>query len=198
MRFIILILIIVCTAPLTAQEKKELGTSKHKLGFSFGIGRNNGLDFANINIDRDYEIFLLQFQYHRTLIGRKHWGAELVGQPQLNFGSFQSLENFNISTQSIEAGINVGLLLRLNLFHDYFSIYGLIGSGPHFITRTPDRQASGFIFSDNFFMGVNLRISNNLFLDIRSGKRHASNLDFDFPNGGINTFIIYFGIIKSL
>jgi len=198
MRFIIFILILLCSNFLLSQERKELGNSRHKIGFNIGIGKNDGLDFANINIDRDYELYLFQFQYNRTIIGRKLWGIEILGQPQFNVASFKANETSTTTVNSIEFGINVGLLFRLNLFKDYLSVYSLIGSGPHFISSTPDRQANGFIFSDNFFMGINLRVSDNLFLDLRSGKRHASNLNFNSPNGGINTFLINFGIVKLL
>ena len=198
MRFIILVFILLSPSILFSQERKTITDSKHKIGFSFGLGRNNGLGFTNINIDRDYDIYLFQSQYHRTIISRKLWGVEALGQPQLNFTSFKSNENSTRSSNSFEFGVNVALLLRLNLFEDYFSLYGLIGSGPHFIAKTPDRQANGFIFSDNFFMGADLRVSDNLLLDIRAGKRHASNLSFKSPNGGINTFIIHFGIVKLL
>ena len=198
MRFSLYIFFLLISTSVLAQEKIELKDSKHKIGFNIGIGRNNGLAFTNIDIDRDYEVYLFQFEYHRNIIGRKLWAIEALAQPQINFASFENSDNSNKTTNTIEFGVNVGLLFRLNLFKDYFSIYSLIGSGPHFISKTPNRQADGFIFSDNFFMGANLRMTNKLFLDIRSGKRHVSNLNFQSPNGGINTFFIHLGIIKLL
>ena len=198
MRLYIILFVLLISKSVLAQEKIELKDSKHKIGFNIGIGKNNGLAFTNIDIDRDYEIYLFQFEYHRNLIARKLWAIEALAQPQINFATFENSNSNNDTTNAIEFGVNVGLLFRLNLFKDYFSIYSLIGSGPHFINKTPDRQSSGFIFSDNFFMGANVRVSNDIFLDIRSGKRHASNLNIGSRNGGINTFFIHLGIVKLL
>ena len=196
MRYIIVLLIFLSPKLLLSQEKKKFSQTKHKYGLSVGIGKNNGLGFTNIKIDRDYEVYLFQLQYNRSIIKNKLWGIEALAQPQFNFASFKT--SARTITNTIELGANIALLIRLNLFKENFSLYGLIGSGPHLIASTPERQANGFIFSDNFFMGVNLRISDNVFLDIRAGKRHASNLNFQFPNNGINTFIVHFGIIKLL
>jgi len=177
------------------EEFKNLNTSKHKIGFDYGLGRNNGLGFTNIDIDRDYELHLFQFQYYWSFFRYKNFGAEALGQPQVNFGRIRSNQG---SRNSIELGLNIGLLLRYNLWKEKMSIYGLLSSGPHFISQTPSRQANNFIFSDNFMGGINYEIKPLLFLDFRVGKRHTSNLNFQSPNGGINTFIINIGIMKLL
>ncbi|WP_010179977.1 acyloxyacyl hydrolase [Aquimarina agarilytica] len=195
--------LIIISANTYSQSKKEksphigvayktLSQTKHKIGFNYGLGRNNGLGFTNINIETDYVVHLFQFQYYRSLIQKKWIGLEALGQPQINFGQIDHKKN------TFEFGLNIGILIRFNLLKDKISIYGLISAGPHFISSTPSRQAPNFIFSDNFFGGINYRVSKNLFLDLRPGKRHLSNLDFQFPNGGINTFIINFGIMKLL
>ncbi len=182
---------------LTSQEKKQLRDSKHKIGFSVGLGKNNGLGFSTIKIDRDYEVYLFQLQHHYSLYQKKTWGVEILSQPQLNFSKFR-LEDTKTSTNALEFGLNIGLLVRVNFYKDTISFYGLISSGPHFVSKTPQRQANGFIFSNNFFAGLNIRMSKNTFLDIRSGKRHMSNLNIQSSNGGINTFIINIGMVKLL
>jgi len=178
-----------------SQEIKSLNTSTHKIGFDYGLGKNNGLGFTEIDIDRDYEAHLFQFQYYWSFLRHKSFGLEAVGQPQVNFAKFRTVSE---SINTIEFGLNIGLLFRFNFFKERLSVYGLISSGPHFISKTPRRQANNFIFSDNFFGGINYRISSRLYVDIRPGKRHVSNLDLQFPNGGINTFILNIGIMKLL
>jgi len=54
------------------------------------------------------------------------------------------------------------------------------------------------LFFQIILWGINYEIKPLLFLDFRVGKRHASNLNFQSPNGGINTFIINIGIMKLL
>jgi len=195
---VFIILMMLFSTTIVSQEKKQLKDSKHKIGFSIGLGKNNGLGFTSIKVDRDYDVYLFQFQHHYSLYQRKLWGVEILSQPQINFSKFKSLEDSESLTNAVEFGLNIGLFVRVNFFNDTMSLYGLIGSGPHFITKTPQRQANGFLFSDNFFMGLNIRMSNNTFLDIRSGKRHMSNFNLQTPNGGINTFIMNIGIIKLL
>ncbi len=195
---LLIVFMVLPSSVIVSQEKKQLKDSKHKIGFSVGLGKNNGLGFTTIKIDRDYDVYLFQFQHYYSLYQRKLWGVEILSQPQINFSKFRFLEENESSTNAIEFGLNIGLLIRVNFFNDTMSLYGLIGSGPHFITKAPQRQAKGFIFSDNFFMGLNIRMSNNTFLDFRSGKRHMSNFNLQTPNGGINTFIMNIGIIKLL
>ena len=190
--------LVLFSATVVSQEKKHLRDSKHKIGFNVGLGKNNGLGFTDFKIDRDYDVYLFQFQHYYSVYESKLWGIEIVSQPQLNFSKFRSLEDPKTVTNAIEFGLNIGLLARLNFFNDTLSLYGLVSSGPHFISKAPQRQANGFIFSDNFFVGFNVRMSDNTFLDIRSGKRHMSNLNIQMPNGGINTFIINIGVFKLL
>ena len=178
-----------------SQETKSLNTSQHKIGFNYGFGRNNGLGFTNIDIDRDYKSHLFQFQYYRSLLRYKSFGVETLMQPQVNFSKFNSEQK---TTTVLEFGINIGVLIRYNFWKGKMSVYGLISSGPHFISKSPSRQANNFIFSDNFFGGINYKISEDFFIDLRPGKRHMSNLNLQSPNGGINTFIFNIGILKLL
>ena len=194
----IIILLLLPLGLLKAQEKLFINESKHKIGFDFGLGQNDGVDFLNVNIDRDYKVALFQFQYSYLLFGNKTVGLEAIAQPQFNFSRFRFTEEITEYTNGFEIGVNIGLLARVNLFKDRISFYGLISSGPHHISRAPERQARGFIFSDNFFIGLNIRTGKSMFLDIRPGKRHISNLSIKEPNGGINTFIINVGILKLL
>ena len=78
------------------------------------------------------------------------------------------------------------------------SLYGLIGSGHILLQKLPNDKQKDFYFLTTFLWVLNIRMSNNTFLDIRSGKRHMSNFNLQKPNGGINTFIMNIGIVKLL
>jgi hypothetical protein len=82
--------------------------------------------------------------------------------------------------------LNLGFLARENAFRDFLSFYLTISTGPHYVSGTPQRQANGFIFSDNFAGGINVRLTKNLYADLRSGIRHISNAGLRTPNGGVN------------
>ena len=94
----------------------------------------------------------------------------------------------------IEYGVNLGLrnYIRIN---PGFYLYQMIGSGPHYISADVERQAKGFIFSDNLAVGAYTRLnSKNLFLNLQFRLRHISNAGLQHPNGGINTFNILVGL----
>jgi hypothetical protein len=78
---------------------------------------------------------------------------------------------------------------------DRLSLYAAIGSGPHYITVETDRQARGFIFSDNFELGsaYNFERINTAFL-LKFRFRHISNAGLKEPNGGIDNFFVIAGL----
>lgn len=102
-----------------------------------------------------------------------------------------------VTSKGYEIGLNIGLLARRNFSNDKFSIYGIISSGPHFISGVPERQAPGFLFSDNIFIGISPKIYKMLYLDFRLGFRHMSNMDLKEPNKGINNAIVNCGLFYS-
>jgi hypothetical protein len=95
----------------------------------------------------------------------------------------------------LEFGANLGLrnYIRIN---DGFYLYQMLGSGPHFITAELDRQATGFIFSDNLFLGALTRLKESVFLNVQFGVRHISNAGLKLPNRGVNSWNFRLGISR--
>ena len=95
----------------------------------------------------------------------------------------------------MEFGANLGLrnYVRIN---DGFYFYQMLGSGPHFITAELDRQATGFIFSDNLALGVLKRMDKELMLNLQFGVRHISNAGLKLPNRGVNTLNFRVGLSR--
>jgi hypothetical protein len=93
-----------------------------------------------------------------------------------------------------ELGVNMGFLYTF-FQADRLSLYAAIGSGPHYITVETDRQARGFIFSDNFELGsaYNFERINTAFL-LKFRFRHISNAGLKEPNGGIDNFFVIAGL----
>lgn len=91
-----------------------------------------------------------------------------------------------------EFGLNLGLrnYIRIN---DGFYLYQQLGSGPHFISARLERQARGFIFSDNLIFGGMVRLKNSNFLNLQFGIRHISNANLKLPNRGVNSYVIRLG-----
>ena len=166
--------------------------ARHKWGFDLGYGTQ-----ANLNVTYFYDVYLLQYQYHFTLVAREKWALEFLAQPQFNFSRYKHPDESISIKNGYEYGLNGGFLVRGFLLEEIISPYFCISAGPHYVSGVPDRQSPGFIFSDNFFSGLSIRLNENLYLDLRFGFRHISNAGLQNPNGGINNWIGNTGILMK-
>ena len=144
-----------------------------------------------------YQITFFQLQYYISISNKKTFGMDILVQPQYNTTKLKAHDDDGFFQNGYELGSNLGLVIRETLNADQLTFYCLISSGPHYVSRSPQRQANGFIFSDNFSVGVNLKVYKKLHLDIRPGFRHISNAGFRAPNGGVNTMVITSGFFVS-
>ncbi|SOE23554.1 Lipid A 3-O-deacylase (PagL) [Spirosomataceae bacterium TFI 002] len=220
--FIIIGLLLWSTGQATAQEDELFNNTKHRVGLISGCGCQNvnqlltsineshalvikdylnakGIDpeQVGLNVEYDYQILFFQFQYYWAFLRKKSWGLDLVVQPQYNLTKFKIEDNPN-ELKGYELGVNAGVMIRKNLFKDRLSIYSIISAGPHYLSGCPERQSKGFIFSDNLFAGLNLKLFKNTYLDFRPGFRHISNASLSRPNGGLNNFVISAGVMHNL
>ena len=198
MKKIILILISL-TAPLTFASHDDLlfDGAAHKIGFNIGFGSQRVRN-ASLGVNYTYDATFYQLQYYRALKQRSTWGIDLLLQPQYNKTRFIQHVGDTALIEGYEAGINVGFLFRKNFLNDRISLYLLASIGPHYVSGTPDRQVSGFIFSDNFDLGLQIELDEKLYLDIRPGIRHISNGSTRHPNGGVNDITFDIGFMYLL
>jgi hypothetical protein len=110
-------------------------------------------------------------------------------EPQLNLVS--------TGRTDIEFGTNIGLRYFIRIGKNSW-FYPMIGSGPHFITAELERQATGFIFSDNFGLGIfkKIKSKNSILLNLQLRYRHISNASFKKPNSGIDNINLILGLSK--
>jgi len=195
-----LFLIIFISSISVYSQNKFFNNDKTKLGFDFGVGsqriNNNSLKLDLLNVKYTYNLYLFQFQYYYSLYDKEKLSIESLIQPQYNFAKYTLHDDSEEILTAHEAGINIGFLIRKKFRKD-FSLYFLISSGPHYVSGVPHRQSSGFIFSDNFNFGINIKASENIYLDIRPGFRHISNAGIQNPNGGVNNLILNVGVVSS-
>ncbi len=159
--------------------------NKHKLGFVSGYGSQ-----AFWEVNYDYQVIFFEGEYFYSFLRKRKWGLEVIAQPQYNMTKIGGEGGPVSQVKGFEFGLNMGLLVRRNFFSDRLSFFTSISTGPHYVSDTPERQASGYIFSDNFNVGMNVLIYNNLYLEIKSGVRHISNLGFQQPNYGVNNTLV--------
>ena len=192
--FIAIVIYFAILSPgASAQDSVIFDGHRHKIGFITGYGSQYAL-----NVPYDYKVCFLQAQYNYSLLRKQSWSFEIQLQPQFNLTRYRPVNDSVHHENGYEYGLNVALLFRKNFRDDLFGLYIFIGTGPHYISGAPQRQTNGFIFSDNLFIGINIKLSEHLFLDVRPGIRHISNAGIENPNGGVNTAVISGGIFYTL
>lgn len=150
-----------------------------------------------LNTNYYYQATFYQLQYYRTLSRKRFFWIDLLAQPQYNITKYKVYQDDINYQHGYELGLNIGVILRKHTSDNLLSFYALVSTGPHYVSGTPQRQISGFIFSDNFDAGINLRIYKNLYADLRPGFRHISNGKLRFPNGGVNDLTLTEGFLVS-
>lgn len=165
-----------------AQKPKELG---FYVGYGFGENTSD-TRYRPIHVAGNFSIWINTSKNNPE--SKSRYGVYV--EPQIN----PVLTNRPVD---VEFGINAGFRYYF-LASESSILYGMIGSGPHFITAEVNRQAKGFIFSDNAAIGLYQYIDskNNLFLNFQYRFRHISNAGLKNPNGGINNSNFLIGISK--
>jgi len=179
---------------LPAQESIPFG-NRHGLGLISGYGFCPGQ--LGYDAKYEYNAFFIQPQYYYAFLRKRYLNLEILVQPQFNITRFRHVDLIPDETMGFEYGLNAGILVRGKFFRNS-SFYTFVSTGPHYVYGTPERQVEKFIFSDNFFVGVNTKIAEKLYLDIRPGYRHMSNLDIKKPNHGIENIIFSGGILLCI
>jgi hypothetical protein len=134
----------------------------------------------------------------------------LIGA-NLRFPLWQTSKNINMaidlvphvgfaSTEQInrEFGINVQFNTQVALSEHNLLAF-IVGAGPHFVNVETERQAAGFLFSDNFLLAFRRKISgssHDFELSFSAGHRHLSNASLQRPNGGIDNFMFGIGFAR--
>ena len=172
--------------------------SQHSIGLIIGSGSEKLGTIVDLGFDYKYRVKFHKLQYNYTFWERRTWSLDAVGILQLNTSKYLNTASESNYTQGYELGFNVGVALRKRIYKDYLSCYALLSTGPHYISGAPARQIDGFIFSDNLFIGFDIKLVDNIYLNIRPGFRHISNAETRHPNLGINSFALTGGIIINL
>ncbi len=144
-----------------------------------------------LNVDYQYQNRLLKIQLsgrpgRRSTRSEKAFQFQYLLQLQAGYSIYRYDEQSPVE-KGIEAGINGGFIFSWQDRQRRFRPYMAIHAGPHYISGRIKRQKPGFIFSDNFALGLLLRIKKDIYLDMRPAFRHLSNAGLGLPNGGINT-----------
>ena len=58
------------------------------------------------------------------------------------------------------------------------------------MSNTPQRQVDGFVFYDNFLIGLDVRVLEKIYFDFRTGFRRIRNAGLNHTNGGFNDLVL--------
>ncbi len=172
---------------LTSSYSPQI-TAKNRHQVGLLVGRSIGATVVSENVL--YEPILLMlyasFPLKKESVKRNRW--YVITEPQFNlFIQDHSVKHF-------ETGINLGLQHRWYMNPNNW-FYAQISSGPHYISMHTERQAGGFIFSDNFAAGLSLKFIGQLRTEIQYRFRHLSNASIKRPNAGLNNHFLMFGLV---
>ncbi|MCC8423723.1 acyloxyacyl hydrolase [Mucilaginibacter sp. UR6-11] len=175
---------------------------KNSLGFVTGIGTQYLGQLAGIGnkgfavaTNYYYHVRFYELQYYRTIKRNRLSELDLLMQPQYNVNKYGLYPESTEFLDGYEFGLNVGFLYRKSISGSQFSYYLSLSTGPHYASGVPHRQMSGFLFSNNLFAGLNIKLYKGLYADTRFGIRHMSNAGTRLPNAGVNNVIIKEGFI---
>lgn len=175
MRFLLLILLLFPLV-IAAQESEPLINQRYVGAFT-----SIGIPYYELPENETYQPFLIGFIYHIPFYqtdGKFNIGVDIM--PHFGIAQFEKVAH--------ETGINVQFNFNYALSNnDILSIRG--GAGPHYVTVQTDRQASGYIFSDNIAISYRRRF-DNYNIGLFAGIRHISNAGLQQPNLGIDNIMI--------
>ncbi len=178
-----------------ASDSTSVQQSKSFKLFEWGL--SIGYGFVNEQLPNGkYEPFLalahIEFQIQRKQ--RKNESPHyflLFGEPQIN------PVFVNGGMNDWEAGCNIGLKYMVKL-KEKNGLYVHVGSGPQFISVwSPEHQANGFAFANNFGAGYQRQIREDLEITFGYRFRHVSNLNLQLPNLGLDNHFFTVGFKKD-
>ena len=201
-----LFMTIVCFMLILQTSVCQDNIRKIRIGFISGFGSQQVFPYDDQDYNYSFSSYKVPVNYplNKGLIS-----FEIQAEPSLFLSKHRLLNKYFVQPEygpdylllrekyaeekSItECSLNIGLQIRFKP-HGKLSYFILGSTGPMFINTETERLARGFAFSDIIAFGIQYNLKN-LTLEIRPGLRHASNLNFQFPNSGYNAVTIDVGI----
>ena len=186
-----LLFLLVMIGEVRAQDG-PFGGNRHRIGLTSGYGFD---DVITSHADYYYRVVFFTLQYQYTLHRKGTFGIDLLAEAQFNLTDYvYDLVWVPGKRKGIEFGVHPGIRFRKNFWEDELSVFAALVIGPHYITGSLNRQASGFIFSDNLIIGTDIRLAKNLYMQMNAGYRHISPAGLTYPHDGINNIIVNAGL----
>jgi lipid A 3-O-deacylase PagL len=147
-----------------------------------------GFPYYNLEVNVGYHPILIGGYLHLPLYqARKNFNIAIDVLPQAGIVPFDNSTEY-------ELGLNIAFVFGFALGENNVISVNL-SSGPHYITANIERQARGYIFSDNlnFTFRHKFKIIEAGFT---AGIRHISNAGLEEPNLGVEDIVMGFTIAR--
>ncbi len=196
----IVVFFAVATCHCLAQQQEHKRWANVRIkekGFVLGAGY--GLDTFNLPQGNYSPLFCMarigiDFRNKNTKTIGRRGEYSIFFEPQINPVLLRKANNSKVEW---EYGVNIGFQHCYPITKDLCSAI-FISTGPHYFSANTDRQAPGFIFSDNFGAGFYYFLYKDWAVNAGFRLRHMSNAQTRLPNSGINTFNFLIGVSKLL
>lgn len=137
-----------------------------------------------------YHPWLVMFRLHWPISKNKR--VSVYVEPQFNLANMQSGGPYT----EWEGGLNAGLRYAIPVGGRSL-LYGALGTGPHYLSAETGQQANGFIFSDNFTLGIVHEVAPMWQWEGALRFRHLSNAGLQSPNLGLDNWFLITGAAKK-
>ena len=188
---VFLLLIILFSFQSFAQEDQQKKILK-EVGFwpGFGYG-NSSKNLPEGNYQPFYFLFHIGlWPFSDNTFLKEHFQFYL--EPQYNY---VQLVSTSATVSEHEFGLNIGAKYIYPIYKQ-LDLFMYISTGPHSFSATTQRQAPGYLFSDNMGIGAYYHFTKKLAGVFTFRIRHMSNADTRQPNNGINTDNFHLGISR--
>jgi len=158
---------------------------------SSGVMLHYGINFYDLPESYGYRPVLLTHVRHYPLFKTRH---------NINLAIDIGPQAGIVKTDKLN--FEVGLFVCLNLgfaFTDWDMLSLIAGTGPHYTIVATERQASGFIFSNNLLLAYRRKVlidRSPFGISLYGGFRHLSNAGLKQPNRGIDNIMTGIGFCK--
>ncbi|NNF34214.1 MAG: hypothetical protein HKN68_08900 [Saprospiraceae bacterium] len=170
----------------------------------------NGQSFTKWSLEYsqgDQRWLDVRYYYNATIIGASYqqsiddsgrWRWSYYINPHYVNAEFL----FNLLSSAPDDAYEIGIGLGIKGTYDIISKKVILGfslqTGPHYLSDAPERQIPGLLFSNQFKLGIELKLTPELGLEPFVGFRHMSNGEMRLPNGGINNRLYGIALTRTI
>jgi hypothetical protein len=143
---------------------------------------------------REYALWILVLGASREIISireKAHFNAVI----ELHYGDVSTISK---GKPDIDLACNLAAELLWE-FHKSLGMHFSVGSGPAYQSSVSKVQDNGFLFSNNFTLGLRFSLfDKRVVLNPQVRFRHMSNARLKSPNAGIDNFLLLLGVAVPL